>query len=647
MSSGTNANVAEVGNLLRADQETPAAHSARQKELNRLWEFYRCNHYASRKLTWDGLDHAATEAAAAMPSGSYVPPGFYDASAQMAPVHAKRPTAPYHLAKVIVNRFTGLLFGSKRHPKIVVQDDPETERWLNSFAEATRLWARMTQARTYGGAMGATAVGFVFKQGVPKLEVHDPRFCMPEFSDREELVVDCLEKRYQYADTVRDPASGMLVEARYWYRRVIDDKTDTVWPKVPVAEDDSEPVWKNYRCTVAEHGFGFCPVVWIQNTEVQESLDGDADCHGTFETIQTIDALIAQANRGILANCDPTLVLSTPDELESALQKGSDNAIKMTAGNATYLEISGAGPKAAQELADRLEARVLRITRCVLDDNFGGPARTSQEVEQNYSNMIEQADVLREQYGERGVKRLLEMVLFAARKLATPRIAGEGEQSRVVRSLVRLPKTKDGVPRELGAGELIELDWPDWYEPSLDDTNKAVTAASSALTGGLVDKEHAVRFIAHYFNVENVSELVGKLDEAEAAANAPVDQSFDTTVPDFTGDSVDPADFAYAPLEEVPPVAPLPEDSFNPEVVESVAAEEALNGAQVKALIEILEKVYASTLPAAAAREVILGAFPTIAEDAVDRMLATAPAVTPKVETSPDAVSAEPVEEAV
>ena len=66
-----------------------------------------------------------------------------------------------------------------------------------------------------------------------------------------------------------------------------------------------------------------------------------------------------------------------------------------------------------------------------------------------------------------------------------------------------------------------------------------------------------------------------------------------------------------------------------------VSAANVLNGAQVQALVSVLEKVYAKTLPASAAREIILGAFPDIAVESIDRMLASAPAITPVVDTAP------------
>jgi hypothetical protein len=53
----------------------------------------------------------------------------------------------------------------------------------------------------------------------------------------------------------------------------------------------------------------------------------------------------------------------------------------------------------------------------------------------------------------------------------------------------------------------------------VDDAGKATTAAGAALTGGLVDQEHASQYVAEYFRVEDVPEMVQKI-AAEKQADA-------------------------------------------------------------------------------------------------------------------------------
>ena len=102
------------------------------------------------------------------------------------------------------------------------------------------------------------------------------------------------------------------------------------------------------------------------------------------------------------------------------------------------------------------------------------------------------------------------------------------------------------------------------------------------------------------------------------------------SVPEAFAPSI-PVEIARAPsgVPEAAPVAPV-------QVEAAPVATEALNGAQVAALMEILQSVYAGTLPAPAAREIIRGAFPTIDDASISRMLMQEPTVTPVVPSSPE-----------
>jgi len=534
MSSGTKMSVGTVAGAMPSmkaaiEGDTAAGPTMqlteRQQELDRLWRYYRCANYDDRKVDWNGAPALPKLEHEAVASSGYLPPGFYDAGGQMGdiPLKFRKPTAPLYLGRVIVARFTSLLFSSKRHPRIT-SDDPRTEDWLTGFAEATRLWSMMSRARTYGGAMGSVAIGFKIVDGKPFVEVHDPRWCVADFDDRSELTVSKFEKRYQFPEEVTDRLTGERVTQWYWYRRVITKQSDIVWPKVLI-EDNQEPIWEDEKFSQVDHKFGFCPIVWVQNTPMDDDMDGDPDCHGIFDTIEAIDMLWAQTCRGTIANCDPTLGITSDAEF-SSVKKGTGNALQVEKGGSIqYLEIEGSGAEAAMKLADKLEEKATMVARCVLDVNFDGPARTEMETSTNYSNMIEQADELREQYGERGVKRLLEMVLTVAAMHQKTWIDWEGPVPQLVRGLIKLPKKRvvqeDGSvvwqERALGVGEQIDLHWPQYFTPSLDSVAKAVTASGEAKQYALIDEESATKFVAEYFQIEDIRGTIARAKAAQAA----------------------------------------------------------------------------------------------------------------------------------
>lgn len=149
--------------------------SPKQQELNRLYSFYAACQYDARRVDWDGkevLDPVDHETIA---RAGYIPPGFYDAGGGMLPLKFRRPYAPYHLARAITERFTGLLFSERRHPKIRIEGDADTQDYANALIEASRLWPAMMLIRSLGGAMGSMVAGFKFIDGKPRIEPHDPR----------------------------------------------------------------------------------------------------------------------------------------------------------------------------------------------------------------------------------------------------------------------------------------------------------------------------------------------------------------------------------------------------------------------------------------------------------------------------------------
>lgn len=490
--------------------------SPRQQELDRRYAFYSCNQYAPRRVAWDGSRVVGQMEHDSIALAGYVPPGFYVANSETLPIQFRRPTTPYYLSRVIVDRFTGLLFGQKRHPKVSIEGDPDTEAFVNAVIEEGRLWAAMLQARTYGGATGTAIVGFKLLAGRPQFEVFDSRWCLPKFADRASLILSELEYRYEFKHEVRDPATGDWIEVDFWYRRIVDQWRDIVFEPVPV-DPSKPPRW--VPATVVEHGLGFCPIVWIQNQPGDTTIDGDSDCLGIYELVEAMDRLIAQSERAILSNADPTVVIATDAQM-GEVRKGSNNALKLPAGSsAQYMEMSGSGVTQAREQVEIYRKMALEITQCVLEVPEG--QKTATEVERSFAAMLARADTLREQYGELGVKRLVNMVLVAAAQLAKPRVV-DGSMTRYE---IRLPKKADGMAPHLGPGPYrATLSWPPYFEPSLMDATIAVQAATGAKTAGLVDDEHAAKFVASYFQVEDVGEMIKSVREAALQGQAELER---------------------------------------------------------------------------------------------------------------------------
>lgn len=495
--------------------------SPRQMELNRRWAVYCCAGYDARSVDWDGTKRADHVEHSAIAQQGFIPPGYYDASGQMSelPLKFRRPSTPYHLGKVIVDRFTGLLFSERRHPRLS-SIDPVTDDFADALAERARLWPAMIKARTYGGSTGSVCAGFQFVNGVPVVEVHDPRWVFPEFEDRITLKLASFEKRYMFPRELRDQGTGKWLTTWWWYRRTVNSQSDVLYAPAPVGNGE-EPEWIVER--QADHGLGYCPAVWAQNIPVDDDVDGEPDIHGVYDILESMDTLLSQAQRGTVANCDPTAVLEGIGDLEiPALRKGSGNAIKLPQGTFRYVEITGSGPTAARELVKELRAYALEVAQCVLE-HPDVAAATATEINRRYESMLAKADVLREQYGQRLIAPLMDMMVDAATRANKPRVEGDS----IVRYAVTLPprlvdgKLVDRVPPE--NPEQVTVQWPGYFDTSLADAQAASQAVTTAKLAGVLDDENAAKFLAPYFRVENADEMLVQAQKESGAAQAAVD----------------------------------------------------------------------------------------------------------------------------
>lgn len=524
-----------------APHGAPARLTERQLELWYRWRHYSCETYEGRRASWDGHQYVKPREQAMVAHQGFLPAGFYDAG-QHLPLRLRRPTSPFYLARLVVQRFTSLLFSHRRHPKVTVEGDPETADYLNALANDGELWHRMIVARNLGGGQGTVAIGFKIVEGKVVFEVHDARWCAPKFASQDSHELAELEIRYPYCATVEGP-KGQPVECWFWYRRLITPTMDVTWARVP-ANGDEEPLWRAHKSEQYEHDLGEVPVVWIHNQPVHGDVDGDADMCGAFEHVEAIDMLIAQAIKGTMDNADPTVVVKTERDVQG-LAKGSDNALDVgEKGDAAYMEMAGSGTKAAWDLAVQLKELALQTVRCVIDQSRSAhtKSKTATEVEKDYSAMWEQADVLREQYGPHGVVRLLGKVERAIRRFDGLQEL-DVETGGTTRYEVKVPPRPVSQPkgptvwepRVLGPGGPLALSWPPYTTPTPDDISKIVEAAAKAKDAGLIDAEAAARAVAEIYGIEDVpamlERIAGELKAREAALQDSVGDAMSSAVP--------------------------------------------------------------------------------------------------------------------
>lgn len=493
--------------------------------LNRYESFYATTQYQHLKLDWWGQNADNFETV----SPEILVPNGFTQPALSAGVRTKRPTAPYHLCKAIVDRFTGLMFGESRKPTVTVEGDPDTEAFLLAVMEQGRFFSKMREARAVGGAVGSALVTTHVRDGKFCFEVHNPKQIQVVWKDRRTLTPAAVLKSYRYPVEVNTyDTKGMVngVEVvDYLYRRIITDTHDVVYKPVRLS-DDPDLAW--VAEDEVEHNLGIFPGVWIQNLPSLELEDGDPDCHGAWQNFDTMDRIISQINQAILANLDPTLVLGVDSKVIAAqggsVRTGSAGALNVgPGGTATYLELAGSGVQVAQEFVATLRQYTLDVTRCVMVDPkvLGGAAQSAKAIEYIYAPMLEKADDLRAQYGDLGVVPLLIIVEKIARYLLDQTFPLEPDETgaaRVLKNEFRLPPRKlpDGTmgPQRLGpGGGYITLTWGSYFEPSPEDDQKKISNLLAAKQGELIDQDTAVKQSATLFGVRDVAGMATRIAE--------------------------------------------------------------------------------------------------------------------------------------
>ena len=504
--------------------------SPRFRLLDRRDAFYKCCEYDHQTTDWNGKPADALETISPqvlVPYG-YTQPGLSEVS-----VRERRPTAPLRLCPLIVDRFSDLLFSEDRIPDVVAEGDEEADDFLRAVFAASGFWSKMYEARSHGGSMGSSLVTVGLKEGAFSYRPHSPKIVHDIlWEDRDQLLpagvlIQYLTmKTFEVLDAKHGRPTGEIREVPYVYRRIIDEEWDLVFKEAQLLEDGTPPSDMEIDLRASyQHRLGRFPGVWVQNLPNTEEIDGIPDCDGAFQLIDAADRLYAQANFALMANMDPTLVISRDPKMKKlggGIAKGSKNAIDVgLQGSAQYLEIGGAGITAALALAKEFRQAVLDKTSCILPgaDEAAG-AMSAKAIEYRYAPMLAKAGRLRTQWGG-GIQRLAQVTLELARLWQKPELyrGNAVPKFKVPRRVIEVPHPTDpeAPPAKLerdrlpGTGGTLNLAWGPFFSPTPSDVQTDSTTLVQAKDGGLIDSETAIRKGAPLFGVKDAGALVRKV----------------------------------------------------------------------------------------------------------------------------------------
>jgi len=494
--------------------------SARFRRMDTAEAYYRCTQYDGRRYDWNGNMRGYGQAAD-------IAPGWY------VPLKLRRPSARYDLARLVVQRFTAMVFGSERFPEIVIDGDDDAQDYTRALAEAAKLPARMQEIRNKGGAQGSVGASFGFVDGKPRVSVHNGKHIQVlSWADRYARRPAEVLEAYSYPRTVWDTKSGRPKEVTMYFARYWSEDVEVTWDPIP---DDvaRQPGWQKWQHKAIRHGYGFCPFYWFQNTPESDDVDGDSDFEGQQDKIDEINTLLSATSKGTVANVDPTLVVKDDPQTANTgtIRKGSENAI-YSKGGAEYLELKGESLKAGLALKNDQKQEFLDTVGCVLGDpeKLAAAGLSAAALRILYMPMLSRCDVFRDQYGE-GMVQLLTGMLTAAKMIH------EQEEGPVVQTAdgarlqdkptVELPPrmvedevtgeqiTQERVP---GESDVITLNWPPYFPNTWEDIKAAVEATQAARGGSsaLISRKTALENLAPMFGVADVDQELEAMDEDRA-----------------------------------------------------------------------------------------------------------------------------------
>jgi len=473
------------------------------------------------------------------------------------PLRERAPCASAHLVESAIARLVALTFGAAKFPTLnpkprsygLAFTDAERgalDALLDEVIAALRLKTNMPRLLTQGLACASACAIVGLRDGALTLQLVPAKDATPELAP--DGSVRSLEIRYKYARPEL-PKGG---PALWWYRRVIDATSDTVYAPAPVTADGREPAWVVAETAALE----FCPVAWHRNAPDPGDADG-LDGVGLFEgleaEVEALDFVVSQRYRNGLYNGEPQTVLvgvdpekpvgasgrvAEPgtggwlDRAYSAVKgwQGGGGALKKApgtiwripqGGSAMMLESTGAGAGILAGNAEALAKHLLDATGVVMADpgSLGAADMSARALAILFAPMIDRADALREEYGA-FLTRLIDLAL----RLLTTRAAQAGgvfldalaPASPVLARCYR-PLAGGGV-RWLGPA--LDVTWGDYFTPSWLEVQQAVMTAQAGNGGKpVMTQRRSVQLIAAVVGIDDVDGEVAAL-EASGATDA-------------------------------------------------------------------------------------------------------------------------------
>jgi hypothetical protein len=485
------------------------------------------------------------------------------------PIYDRRPCIVYQAAENAIQSKVDLLLGDGRFPVATSRpeedesDEDDESEGLNkedSKKVDALIVSIITQAKlrplfreTYASAQGCGTAVALLGQRKGKLfaETLPAKWCTPKRNSDGDI--ESVEVSFPY---IKNELVNGKWEATCWlYRRVIDQKSDTVFAPGKASADCAQPSWQ--VLSTAPHGFGFCPVVWYRHNAPMMTVEGD-DGNAVHRTIldelEGIDYALSQRHHGALH--------SLPQMYEIGVEPGYNPTSDGEQGDSIQVTQNGGTPNSVSNpVVGGYVSKGRRLPRGARKKGPGfvnqypdaatkvGSIDTPGDALKSISDHIHD---LRNKICETlaWVPLDPESIKFAAtvsgkaleilRERELNRVSrdregfGDGMMLPVVNMLLRIAlhfgtalqtrKLKGALPviKTFSKGGIwqdpeLKLKWPSYFLQGADDNAKTVGLAIEAFDGGVITRRTQVETVARIFGIDNVTEYMSELEEENEA----------------------------------------------------------------------------------------------------------------------------------
>ena len=400
------------------------------------------------------------------------------------PIRERKPIIIFPMSKLFTDRLSAKLLGNSVFPALTIEEDPDTQEFMNLMIKSTWFKSKMLQASKKYISHGSVFVRYRLVEGAFKIEHYNPNYCYPEFDGAGNLLK--VDIKFVFEDFEDLDHNGKPKPK--WFKLELNQQADILYDN-PEFKAGAEPQFKVVE--QADHGLDFVQGEWIRNIDIEKQVDGLSLVSEIFDFVDSFNYGLSQSDKAVSYGQEQQAWVKglTEDEIDELVKSSSTAWNLGREGEAGFLEAGMSGFEAAHKLREELHQGMQQIIRVILLDpeKIAGNAQSAKAMEVLHGPMIEIIDEIRPNM-EKGIVSLLQKMMASALIFHK-----RGE-------IVGISIPEEYAPISMN----ILTTWPAVFSPTMEDIGEAVRVASSAASANIIARSTATRFVAKFFDIEDI-----------------------------------------------------------------------------------------------------------------------------------------------